>query len=173
MEKKKSKLTIHDIERDVFSFLEDYPNMGFYFAKFPEQTFDISINNLDYSLFGKCWAGYFLTDEKGCVVLFQNKEKHFSDSDFIYTNNSLPYFLKSYSLFMSGIFLLKANREIFLEMIREVSSSLVEKISLFDKPAAEETNFWGIISYLIDDCGIKINIPVSKYIESDRFQPNS
>ncbi|MFH6975056.1 hypothetical protein ACG2K1_04005 [Neisseria sp. 23W00296] len=128
---------------------------------------------MDYSLFGKCWAGYFLTDEKGCVVLFQNKEKHFSDSDFIYTNNSLPYFLKSYSLFMSGIFLLKANREIFLEMIREVSSSLVEKISLFDKPAAEETNFWGIISYLIDDCGIKINIPVSKYIESDRFQPNS
>ena len=49
---------------------------------------------------------------------------------------------------MSGIFLLKANREIFLEMSSEVSSSLVEKISLFDKPAAEETNFWGIISYL-------------------------
>ena len=77
MEKKKSKLTIHDIERDVFSFLEDYPNMGFYFAKFPEQTFDISINNLDYSLFGKCWAGYFLTDEKGVSYCLKIKKNIF------------------------------------------------------------------------------------------------
>ena len=64
------KLTLDEIKKNIFSYLDNYEQMGFAFINFPDQLIQI-INSEKkiFSIFGKCLFGYFVQNEREEIVL--------------------------------------------------------------------------------------------------------
>ena len=85
----------------------------------------------------------------GKMLLWTNAEGR---TDFILSQWS---FFSSYSLFLSGIFLLKAKfYEIEQDEVEEIAANLKDQVLALEKPLEQELPFWEHMAYLIEDDGI-------------------
>ena len=160
------KLSLEELSHNLFSYLDDYQKMGFSFINLPNKLINISNGQDTYSLFGECFLGYFVIDKEGRVLLISNDEGYevFQDK-IVFVNSSLDWFVSSYSLFLSKIFVLKSK---FFEIkgsdMEDISREFMEDVLSLEKDSTNQLTFWEHIAYLIEDDGIVLRNDVIDYI---------
>ena len=148
--------SLDEVRFNLLAYLEDYSKMGFSFVKVATDLVKLRKEQESYRLFGQCFLGAFVIREEEQVFLLCNREGRevFQESR-VYVNSSLHTFVSSYSLFLSGIFLLKAKfYEIEQDEVEEIAVNLKNQVLALEKPLEQELPFWGHMAYLIEDDGI-------------------
>lgn len=147
---------LDEIRFNLFAYLEDYSKMGFSFVKVATDLVELRKEQESYSLFGQCFLGAFVIGEKDQIFLLCNREgREDFQEERVYVNSSLHTFVSSYSLFLSGIFLLKAKfYEIEQDEVEEIAANLKNQVLALEKPLEQELPFWEHMAYLIEDDGI-------------------
>ncbi|WP_227429400.1 hypothetical protein [Psychrobacter sp. I-STPA6b] len=174
------KMTMENILNNIFSYLDDYPKMGFSFINYPDEIIVISNNaNELFKVFGYCIFGFFVIDSNEHILLLPNEGLDFNN-DKVYVNRSLAVFLQCYSLFLSKIFLLKSkifdkdtDEVALVELANNTANKLMQEIACLDKEldkkALKDDGFWCLMIYMIQELEIKLNLPISEYITSNRL----
>ena len=147
---------LDEVRFNLFAYLEDYSKMGFSFVKVATDLVKLRKGQESYRLFGQCFLGFFVIGEKEQIFLLCNREgREVFQEARIYVNSSLHTFVSSYSLFLSGIFLLKAKfYEIEQDEVEEIAANLKNQVLALEKPLEQELPFWEHMAYLIEDDGI-------------------
>lgn len=154
--KEEKPFSLDEVRFNLLAYLEDYSKMGFSFVKLANELVELRKNQESYRLFGQCFLGAFVIREEGQVFLLCNQEGRevFQESR-VYVNSSLHTFVSSYSLFLSGIFLLKAKfYEIEQDEVEEIAANLKDQVLTLEEPLEQELPFWEHMAYLIEDDGI-------------------
>lgn len=153
---KEKPFRLEEVRFNLLAYLEDYSKMGFSFVKAGDELVELRKNQESYRLFGQCFLGAFVIGEEKQVFLLCNQEGRevFQESR-VYVNSSLHTFVSSYSLFLSGIFLLKAKfYEIEQDEVEEIAANLKDQVLTLEEPLEQELPFWEHMAYLIEDDGI-------------------
>ena len=147
---------LDEIRFNLFAYLEDYSKMGFSFVKVATDLVELRKEQESSRLFGQCFLGFFVIGEEEQIFLLCNSEgREVFQEDRVFVNSSLRTFVSSYSLFLSGIFLLKAKfYEIEQDEVEEIAANLMHQILALEKPLEQEVPFWEHMAYLIEDDGI-------------------
>ena len=154
--KEEKPFSLDEVRFNLLAYLEDYSKMGFSFVKAGDELVELRKNQESYRLFGQCILGAFVIGEEKQVFLLCNQEGRevFQESR-VYVNSSLHTFVSSYSLFLSGIFLLKAKfYEIEQDEVEEIAANLKDQVLTLEEPLEQELPFWEHMAYLIEDDGI-------------------
>ena len=154
--KEEKPFSLDEVRFNLLAYLEDYSKMGFSFVKAGDELVELRKNQESYRLFGQCFLGAFVIGEEKQVFLLCNQEGRevFQESR-VYVNSSLHTFVSSYSLFLSGIFLLKAKfYEIEQDEVEEIAANLKDQVLTLEEPLEQELPFWEHMVYLIEDDGI-------------------
>ena len=154
--KEEKPFSLDEVRFNLLAYLEDYSKMGFSFVKAGDELVELRKNQESYRLFGQCFLGAFVIGEEKQVFLLCNQEGRevFQESR-VYVNSSLHTFVSSYSLFLSGIFLLKAKfYEIEQDEVKEIAANLKDQVLTLEEPLEQELPFWEHMAYLIEDDGI-------------------
>ncbi|MDK8386168.1 immunity protein [Streptococcus xiaochunlingii] len=154
--KEEKPFSLDEVRFNLLAYLEDYSKMGFSFVKAGDELVELRKNQESYRLFGQCFLGAFVIGEEKQVFLLCNQEGRevFQESR-VYVNSSLHTFVSSYSLFLSGIFLLKAKfYEIEQDEVEEIAANLKDQVLTLEEPLEQELPFWEHMAYLIEDDGI-------------------
>lgn len=147
---------LDEIRFNLFAYLEDYSKMGFSFVKVARDLVELRKKRESYRIFGQCFLGAFVIGEQEQIFLLCNREGRevFQESR-VYVNSSLHTFVSSYSLFLSGIFLLKSKfYEIEQDEVEEIAANLMDQVLALEAPLEQELPFWEHMAYLIEDDGI-------------------
>lgn len=147
---------LDEIRFNLFAYLEDYSKMGFSFVKVATDLVELRKEQESYRLFGQCFLGFFVIGEEEQIFLLCNQEgREVFQEARIYVNSSLQAFVSSYSLFLSGIFLLKAKfYEIEQDDVEEIAANLMHQVLTLEAHPEQDLPFWEHIAYLIEDDGI-------------------
>ena len=154
--KEEKPFSLDEVRFNLLAYLEDYSKMGFSFVKAGDELVELRKNQESYRLFGQCFLGAFVIGEEKQVFLLCNQEGRevFQESR-VYVTSSLHTFVSSYSLFLSGIFLLKAKfYEIEQDEVEEIAANLKDQVLALKKPIEQELPFWEHMAHLIEDDGI-------------------
>ena len=151
---KEKPFRLDEVRFNLLAYLEDYSKMGFSFVKVATDLVKLRKEQESYRLFGQCFLGFFVIGEEEQIFLLCNQEGRevFKEAR-IYVNSSLQAFVSSYSLFLSGIFLLKAK---FYEQdeVEGIAANLKDQVLALEEPLEQELPFWEHMAYLIEDDGI-------------------
>ena len=147
---------LDEVRFNLLAYLEDYSKMGFSFVKVATDLVKLRKEQESYRLFGQCFLGFFVIGEEEQIFLLCNQEgREVFQEDRVFVNSSLHTFVSSYSLFLSGIFLLKAKfYEIEQDEVEEIAANLMHQILALEAPLEQELPFWEHMAYLIEDDGI-------------------
>ena len=147
---------LDEVRFNLLAYLEDYSKMGFSFVKVATDLVELRKEQESYRLFGQCFLGFFVIGEEEQIFLLCNQEgREIFQEARIYVNSSLQAFVSSYSLFLSGIFLLKAKfYEIEQDDVEEIAANLKHQVLALEAPLEQELPFWEHMAYLIEDDGI-------------------
>ena len=148
--------SLDEVRFNLLAYLEDYSKMGFSFVKAGDELVELRKEQESYRLVGQCFLGFFVIGEEEQIFLLCNQEgREVFQEARIYVNSSLQAFVSSYSLFLSGIFLLKAKfYEIEQDEVEEIAANLMHQILALEAPLEQELPFWEHMAYLIEDDGI-------------------
>ena len=113
-----------------------------------------------------CFLGYFVIGESGDVLLICNDDGfEVFQEEVVFVNSSLKFFVSSYSLFLSKIFILKSK---FYEIkpceVESISNSLMNDILNLEGDLSKQFIFWEHIVYLIEDDGIVLRDDIINYV---------
>ena len=153
---KEKPFSLDEVRFNLLAYLEDYSKMGFSFVKVATDLVELRKEQESYRLFGRCFLGFFVIGEEEQIFLLCNLEGRevFQESR-VYVNSSLHTFVSSYSLFLSGIFLLKAKfYEIEQDEVEEIAANLKNQVLALEAHPEQELPFWEHMAYLIEDDGI-------------------
>ena len=147
---------LDEVRFNLLAYLEDYSKMGFSFVKVATDLVKLRKEQESYRLFGQCFLGAFVIGEEEQVFLLCNQEgREVFQEARVYVNSSLHTFVSSYSLFLSGIFLLKAKfYEIEQDEVEEIAANMKSQVLVLDKHLEQQLPFWKHMAYLIEDDGI-------------------
>ena len=147
---------LDEVRFNLLAYLEDYSKMGFSFVKVATDLVKLRKEQESYRLFGQCFLGFFVIGEEEQIFLLCNQEgREVFQEDRVFVNSSLHTFVSSYSLFLSGIFLLKAKfYEIEQDEVEEIAANLKDQILALEEAPEQELPFWEHMAYLIEDDGI-------------------
>ena len=153
---KEKPFSLDEVRFNLLAYLEDYSKMGFSFVKAGDELVELRKNQESYRFVGRCFLGFFVIGEEEQIFLLCNQEgREVFQEARIYVNSSLQAFVSSYSLFLSGIFLLKAKfYEIEQDEVEEIAANLKDQVLALEKPLEQELPFWEHMAYLIEDDGI-------------------
>ena len=116
-------MSLDEVLQNKFALLNDYPQMGFYFIRFPDELVPMQQQGQHFQCFGKCCYGYFVLNVKGNVYLLSTNNDY-TDASVVWVNHSLDEFIKSYSLLLAGVFQLKGSdtstRLVFYRLPRNI-----------------------------------------------------
>ena len=150
---KEKPFRLDEVRFNLLAYLEDYSKMGFSFFKVATDLVKLRKEQESYRLFGQCFLGAFVIGEEEQIFLLCNREgREVFQEARIYVNSSLQAFVSSYSLFLSGIFLLKAKfYEIEQDEVEEIAANLKNQVLALEVPFEQELPFWEHMAYLIED----------------------
>jgi hypothetical protein len=160
------ELNFDELRYNLFSYLENYEKMEFVFVNLPNKLINITNPQNTYSLFGMCFLGYFVIGESGDVLLICNDDGfEVFQKKVVFVNSSLKFFVSSYSLFLSKIFILKSK---FYEIkpceVESISNSLMNDILNLEGDLSKQFIFWEHMVYLIEDDGIVLRDDIVNYV---------
>ena len=147
-------MSLDEVLQNKFALLNDYPQMGFYFIRFPDELIPMQQQGQHFQCFGKCCYGYFALSDKGNVyLLFTNND--YTDASVVWVNHSLDEFIKSYSRLLAGVFQLKGSdtstQEKLFAVLDKVAQQITEAIRELHPELLEGGSLWEQFIYMIED----------------------
>ena len=164
-------MSLDEVLQNKFALLNDYPQMGFYFIRFPDELIPMQQQEQHFQCFGKCCYGYFALNDKGNVyLLFTNND--YTDASVVWVNHSLDEFIKSYSLLLAGVFQLKgtdtSTQEKLFAVLDKVAEQVTKSIRELHPKLLEEGSLWEQFIYMIEDGWFNIAYHEIFYIREGR-----
>ena len=147
-------MSLDEVLQNKFALLNYYPQMGFYFIRFPDELIPMQQQEQHFQCFGKCCYGYFVLNAKGNVYLLSTNDDY-TDASVVWVNHSLEEFIKSYSLLLAGVFQLKgtdtSTQEKLFAVLDKVAEQVTEAIREVHPKLLEEGSLWEQFIYMIED----------------------
>ena len=147
-------MSLDEVLQNKFALLNDYPQMGFYFIRFPDELVPMQQQEQHFQCFGKCCYGYFALNDKGNVYLLSTNDDY-TDASVVWMNHSLDEFIKSYSLLLAGVFQLKGSdtstQEKLFAALDKVAQQVTKAIHGLHPELLEEGSLWEQFIYMIED----------------------
>ena len=146
--------SLDEVLQNMFALLNDYPQMGFYFIRFPDELIPMQLEGEHFQCFGKCYYGYFVLNAKENVCLLSTNNDY-TDAPVVWVNHSLDEFIKSYSWLLSGVFQLKGSdtstQEKLFAALDKVAEQTTKAIRELHPELLEEGSLWEQFIYMIED----------------------
>lgn len=147
-------MSLDEVLQNKFALLNDYPQMGFYFIRFPDELVPMQQQGQHFQCFGKCCYGYFVLNDKGNVYLLCTNNDY-TYASVVWVNHSLDEFIKSYSRLLAGVFQLKGSdtstQEKLFAVLDKVAEQIIEAICELHPKLLEEGSLWSQFIYMIED----------------------
>ena len=147
-------MSLDEVLQNKFALLNDYPQMGFYFIRFPDELVSMQLQGQHFQCFGKCCYGYFALNAKGNVCLLSTNNDY-TDAPVVWVNHSLDEFIKSYSRLLAGVFQLKgtdtSTQEKLFAALDKVTEQVTKAIHELNPELLEEGSLWEQFIYMIED----------------------
>ena len=147
-------MSLDEVLQNKFALLNDYPQMGFYFIRFPDELIPMQLEGEHFQCFGKCYYGYFVLNAKENVCLLSTNNDY-TDAPVVWVNHSLDEFIKSYSWLLAGVFQLKGSdtstQEKLFAVLDKVAKQITEAIRELNPKLLEEGSLWEQFIYMIED----------------------
>ena len=164
-------MSLDEVLQNKFALLNDYPQMGFYFIRFPDELIPMQQQGQDFQCFGKCHYGYFVLNSKGNVYLLSTNNDY-TDTSVVWVNHSLDEFIKSYSLLLAGVFQLKGSdtstQEKLFAVLDKVAEQITKAIRELNPKLLEGGSLWEQFIYMIEDGWFNIAYHEIFYIKEGR-----
>lgn len=164
-------MNLDEILQNKFALLNDYPQMNFYFIRFPDELVPMQRQGQRFQCFGKCYYGYLVLNEEGSVFLLPTNDDY-TDEPVVLVNDSLQEFIRCYSLLLSGVFQLKgadiSTQEKLFAVLDKVAEQITETIRELNPELLEEGSLWNQFLYLIEDGWFNIAYHEIFYIREGR-----
>jgi len=164
-------MSLDEVLQNQFALLNDYPQMGFYFIRFPDELIPMQQQGQHFQCFGKCCYGYFALNDKGNVYLLSTNNDY-TDASVVWVNHSLDEFIKSYSWLLSGVFQLKGSdtstQEKLFAVLDKVAQQVTEAIRELHPKLLEGGSLWEQFIYMIEDGWFDIAYHEIFYIKEGR-----
>ena len=169
-------MNLDEILQNKFALLNDYPQMNFYFIRFPDELVSMQRQGQRFQCFGKCYYGYLVLNEEGSVFLLPTNDDY-TDEPVVLVNVSLQEFIRCYSLLLSGVFQLKGadistNEKLFTAFAK-AAEKVAEDFYKLDPKFLKDDNFWSQFLYLIEDGWFHIAYHEIFYIREGRRSYNN
>ena len=170
------QMSLIEMLKNKFALLNDYPQMNFYFIRFPDELVPMQRQGQRFQCFGKCYYGYLVLNEEGSVFLLPTNNDY-TDEPVVLVNVSLQEFIRCYSLLLSGVFQLKGadistNEKLFTAFAK-AAEKVAETFYEFNTKLLEDGNFWSQFLYLIEDGWFHIAYHEIFYIREGRRSYNN
>ena len=164
-------MNLDEMLKNKFALLNDYPQMNFYFIRFPDELVPMQRQGQHFQCFGKCYYGYLVLNEEGSVFLLPTNDDY-TDEPVVLVNDSLQEFIRCYSLLLSGVFQLKGadistNEKLFTAFAK-AAEKVAEDFYKLDPKFLKDGNFWNQFLYLIEDGWFNIAYHEIFYIREGR-----
>ena len=165
------QMSLIEMLKNKFALLNDYPQMNFYFIRFPDELVPMQRQGQRFQCFGKCYYGYLVLNEEGSVFLLPTNDDY-TDEPVVLVNDSLQEFIRCYSLLLSGVFQLKGadistNEKLFTAFAK-AAEKVAEDFYKLDPKFLKDDNFWSQFLYLIEDGWFHIAYHEIFYIREGR-----
>lgn len=169
-------MNLDEILQNKFALLNDYPQMNFYFIRFPDELVPMQRQGQRFQCFGKCYYGYLVLNEEGSVFLLPTNDDY-TDEPVVLVNDSLQEFIRCYYLLLSGVFQLKGadistNEKLFTAFAK-AAEKVAEDFYKLDPKFLKDDNFWSQFLYLIEDGWFHIAYHEIFYIREGRRSYNN
>ena len=170
------QMSLIEMLKNKFALLNDYPQMNFYFIRFPDELVPMQRQGQRFQCFGKCYYGYLVLNEEGSVFLLPTNDDYTGDP-MVLVNDSLQEFIRCYSLLLSGVFQLKGadistNEKLFTAFAK-TAEKIAEAFYEFNPKLLEDGNLWNQFLYLIEDGWFHIAYHEIFYIREGRRNYNN
>jgi len=164
-------MSLDEVLQNKFALLNDYPQMGFYFIRFPDELVFMQLQGQHFQCFGKCYYGYLVLNEEGSVFLLPTNDDYTGDP-MVLVNDSLQEFIRCYSLLLSSVFQLKgadiSTHEKLFTAFDKAAEQVAEDFYKLDPKFLKDGNFWNQFLYLIEDGWFNIAYHEIFYIREGR-----
>ena len=165
------QMNLIEMLKNKFALLNDYPQMNFYFIRFPDELVPMQRQGQHFQCFGKCYYGYLVLNEEGCVFLLPTNDDY-TDEPVVLVNDSLQEFIRCYSLLLSGVFQLKgadiSTQEKLFTAFDKAAKQVAEDFYKLDPKFLKDGNLWNQFLYLIEDGWFHITYHEIFYIREGR-----
>ena len=165
------QMNLIEMLKNKFALLNDYPQMNFYFIRFPDELVSMQRQGQHFQCFGKCYYGYLVLNEEGSVFLLPTNDDYTNDS-VVLANDSLQEFIRCYSLLLSGVFQLKgadiSTQEKLFTAFDKAAKQVSEDFYKLDPKFLKDCNLWNQFLYLIEDGWFHITYHEIFYIREGR-----
>ena len=165
------QMSLIEMLKNKFALLNDYPQMNFYFIRFPDELVPMQRQGQRFQCFGKCYYGYLVLNEEGSVFLLPTNDDYTGDP-MVLVNDSLQEFIRCYSLLLSSVFQLKgadiSTHEKLFTVFAKAAEKIAEAFYEFNPKLLEDGNFWNQFLYLIEDGWFNIAYHEIFYIREGR-----
>ena len=170
------QMSLIEMLKNKFALLNDYPQMNFYFIRFPDELVPMQRQGQRFQCFGKCYYGYLVLNEEESVFLLPTNDDY-TDEPVVLVNVSLQEFIRCYSLLLSGVFQLKGadistNEKLFTAFAK-AAEKVAETFYEFNPKLLEDGNLWNQFLYLIEDGWFHIAYHEIFYIREGRRSYNN
>ena len=170
------QMSLIEMLKNKFALLNDYPQMNFYFIRFPDELVSMQRQGQRFQCFGKCYYGYLVLNEEESVFLLPTNDDY-TDEPVVLVNVSLQEFIRCYSLLLSGVFQLKGadistNEKLFTAFAK-AAEKVAETFYEFNPKLLEDGNLWNQFLYLIEDGWFHIAYHEIFYIREGRRSYNN
>ncbi|MDO4880657.1 MAG: SUKH-4 family immunity protein [Capnocytophaga sp.] len=168
-------MSFAQIKENLFAQLNDYPQMNFYFIRFPDEMVIMNRNGRSFQCFGRSYYGYLGLNEQKEVYLLPTNDD-FTQEPFLWVNASLTQFVRCYSLLLSAVFALKgadtSTKEALFKAFDEAAHQAQTAIKQVDDSLLQEGSLWEQLIYLIEDGWWLTAYHQIYYIREKRFTYN-
>ena len=165
------QMSLIEMLKNKFALLNDYPQMNFYFIRFPDELVPMQRQGQRFLCFGKCYYGYLVLNEEGSVFLLPTNDDYTGDP-MVLVNDSLQEFIRCYSLLLSSVFQLKgadiSTHEKLFTAFDKAAEQVAEDFYKLDPKFLKDGNFWNQFLYLIEDGWFNIAYHEIFYIREGR-----
>ena len=155
-------MSLDEVLQNKFALLNDYPQMRFYFIRFPDELVSMQLEGEHFQCFGKCCYGYFALNAKGNVCLLSTNNDY-TDAPVVWVNHSLDEFIKSYST---------STQEKLFAVLDKVAQQVTKAIHELNPELLEEGSLWEQFIYMIEDGWFNIAYHEIFYIREGRRSYN-
>ena len=165
------QMSLIEMLKNKFALLNDYPQMNFYFIRFPDELVPMQRQGQHFQCFGKSYYGYLVLNEEGSVFLLPTNDDY-TDEPVVLVSDSLQEFSGCYSLLLSSVFQLKgadiSTHEKLFTAFDKAAKQVAEDFYKLDPKLLEDGNFWNQFLYLIEDGWFNIAYHEIFYIREGR-----
>lgn len=174
----KRKMTHEEVRFNLYGYFEHYPKFDFWFVQYPDERVEVSRDNIEGNVFGKCKLGYFLEDINGVIRLIA-ADKNFGEDegltlpDLIQINKDIQKFYKCYMVFLAAVYYLKSqifdSNEFYMINLEKTCKDLQRRLAQINDNCVSDDSFWGLLIYMLEDSYFPISLHLWDYTQAGKI----